>query len=224
MLQNHTENKNLSILAGNDYMGMPVYQSEPLAESYLNAINNTITRALNEHPRTLAVRFDLHLPKIVNDPDYPQDLHNTLITRFIESFKAKHKAAEVRKAREGKRVYKSNVRFIWARERNDADQDHWHVMLFLNNDAFNSLGSYQQFGDNNLTRIIEAWGSVTGLDSFSARNLVHIPQNPLYFLKANSPNFLSVVDDVFFRASYFAKLTTKHYGNGSGNAFGSSRS
>lgn len=219
----HTQNKNLTILNQPNFLGIPVYSGVPLAVNYLHAINNTMTKAVNEHCRTFAVRVDLHLPGIVNDVDYPIDFENKLMSRFIDSFKAKLNAAEQRKRKAGKRIYPCTVRNLWARERCEAEKDHFHVFLFLNNDTYNRLGKYNQLGDNTLTRIIEAWASAIGVDEFSAMNLVQFPKDPIYYLDRNSPTFSTDYAEAFQRASYLAKVTTKHYGVAGGNAFGCSR-
>ena len=220
----HSENKNLSIFSQPAFLGMPIYGNAPLASNYLESIHNTINKALDDHPRTFAFRVDLHLPLIATDVDYPGNFDNGVICRFIDSFKAKLKAAEMRKLRYGKRIYPCTVRYFWAKERNEAAQDHYHMFIFLNNDTYNTLGSYVQFGENNATRIVEAWASAIGVDEFTSLNLVHFPkQRPLYYLNRNSPDFNEQLSNVFQRASYFAKVTTKHYGQAGGNAFGCSR-
>ncbi|MCV6005152.1 inovirus Gp2 family protein, partial [Escherichia coli] len=54
------------------FNNLPVLDGYELKDSYLNAIQNVMINALTDHPRTMMVRFDLHLPSQVNCPDYPQ--------------------------------------------------------------------------------------------------------------------------------------------------------
>ena len=223
MNKRHSENKNLTILNQTHFQGYNIYLGAPLAVEYLYSLSGTMHNALSENPRTMAFRFDLHLPNIANNFDAPTNFNSKLISRFVESFKAKLSACEQRKRNEGKRLYPCTVRYVWCKERADAEQAHYHFIMFLNNDAYNRIGSYTNGGDNIANRIIDAWASAISLDEKSAGSLVHFPKNPVYYLNSKSPQFPVVFSDAFYRFSYIAKLTTKHYGPGGGNAFGCSR-
>lgn len=219
----HATNKNLTLLNESHFNGCSVYASGQLIQDYLWRIDEVINKALNEHPRTLVIRFDLHLPAIPNCIDYPIEYGSNVITRFIESFKAQIKADILKKMREGKRVHPCSVRYVWVKERNNAAQAHYHVALMLNNDTYNRLGNYQRPGNNNVTRIINAWASALRIESHVAQSLVHFPQStPVYYLDRNAQTFPQDYQAVFNRLSYFAKSETKHFGDHS-NSFGCSR-
>lgn len=112
---------------------------------------------------------------------------------------------------------------------------HYHVFIFLNRDAYFTLGSYKAAGQpvwddvppeparaNMAERINNAWASALWLPPYMARGLVHFPANACHSLDANTPDAAKRFRDAFNRASYFAKAETKHYGDGS-NKFGRSR-
>lgn len=171
MSKRHTSNTNLTVISNGQYQGLNVYP-RPLSAAYLDAILQTLQAAMNEHPRTFMVRFDLHLPQL-NFRDSPTVYDSTVISKFFKSLDAKIQQDRLIKGREGKRVHPCTRRYIWARERACADTDHYHIAIFLNNDAYNHLGNYNRSGQNLSTKIVEARASALGLDDYSTRHLVH---------------------------------------------------
>lgn len=221
MSTRHTSNTNLTVISNGQYQGLNVYP-RPLSAEYLNATLQTLQAALSEHPRTFMVRFDLHLPQL-NFRDSPVVYDSTVISKFFKSLTAKIQHDRLIKCREGKRVHPCTLRYIWARERADADTDHYHIAIFLNNDAYSHLGNFNRSGQNLSTKIVEAWASALGLDDFSTRHLVHFPEDtPVYYINRNANNYPQTFASAFFRLSYFAKLETKHYGHRT-RSFGYSR-
>ena len=221
MSKRHPLNTNLTVISNGQYKGFKVYP-RPLSAEYLDAILQTLQAAMNEHPRTFMVRFDLHLPQL-NFRDSPTVYDSTVISKFFKSLDAKIQHDRLIKGREGKRVHPSTQRIIWAKERACADTDHYHIAIFLNNDAYNHLGNYNRSGQNLSTKIVEAWASALGLDDYSTRHLVHFPEDtPVYYLNRNAPNYPQTFAGAFFRLSYLAKLETKHYGDRT-RSFGCSR-
>lgn len=179
----------------------------PLSPYYLDRILTVINRALADHPRTLAIRFDLHLPYGYGD------VGSDLMTKFVESLKAQIKADLHRRAAQGKRVHHCNMRYIWARERADSDSPHFHVVILLNHDSYHTLGVYVVDQARNMaSRIRKAWASTLRRLPEEIPGLVHFPANPTYSVNANSPDFWAMKTDLFRRLSYFAKLDTKEYG------------
>ena len=179
----------------------------PLSPYYLDRILTVINRALADHPRTLAIRFDLHLPYGYGD------VGSDLMTKFVESLKAQIKADLCRKAAQGKRVHYCNMRYVWVRERFDSDSPHFHVVILLNHDSYHTLGVYVDDQARNMfSRIRKAWASALRRLPEEIPGLVHFPANPTYSLNANAPDFWAVKTDLFRRLSYFAKLDTKEYG------------
>ena len=222
MLKRHPDNTNLTVITNGHYQGLSVY-SKPLSCEYLDMIMHKMQLALDDHPRTFMVRFDLHLPSLVNIPDSPIVHDSNVITKFFKSLKAKIDHDRDVKRREGKRVHPCNMRYVWIKECANAAKDHYHVAIFLNNDAYNYLGNFNWGGNNLSSKIIEAWASALCLDAYSARGLVHFPQDkPVYYINKNTLDYPLTFNAAFYRLSYFAKLETKHYGDRS-RSFGCSR-
>lgn len=228
----HPSNPNLTLHYGNTWRGLPVLGAySPLINEYLESIYDTMLHAVRDYSRVFPMRFDLHLPVGWEDGD------GSALSRFQASLKAKIEADLKRRAKERKdnRVIECKLRFVWAKERSTSTNSHYHVFVFLNRDAYFTVGNFSTVkwlpGDdmpppnermNMATRIIGSWGSALGLPPEMAVGLVHFPKNASYSLDINKPSFWQDFGDVFQRASYFAKSATKHYG-GHGRNFGCSR-
>lgn len=217
-MNRHPQNTNLHLHYESSYQGFPV-QTEPgpLIVEYLNLLHLTIQRALNEHPRVFAFRVDLRFPEDREIEPYLSS--NFVIERFIASFKEKidHNRA-VAKRKYG-HAHDTSVRYVWAREVGRGGKPHFHLVFFLSNDAFGSLGDFNSSRDNMFNRLQEAWASALGISVSSVTGLVEIPRNPLYYVRRDDPASMA---ELFYRASYLCKAATKSYGNGC-HAFGSSR-
>ena len=203
-----TNNANLTISNQETFNGHPVQiHKGSLIEDYLTKIERTIQAALFEHPRTVAFRIDLRLPPNNGNND------SSVIGRFIESLKAQIKADLLKKQRAGKRVHPCTLRYVWVREQDTSLQSHYHVVLLLNNDTYNTLGSFNANEGNMSARIQKAWASALSSDVFQSGRLVHFAKNGTYIVKVNSPTYIQDLDNLFHRISYFAKVDTKVYGN-----------
>lgn len=142
-----------------------------------------------------------------------KDKRQPCISRFIESLDAKIAARYRSKLKQDTRTYPCHLRDAWVREVGEINQkSHYHMMLFVNNDTFNGLGSYKEDGTGLASLIREAWLSAL---QFSHRSehwtLARFPDNPLYYLDANSAGFKDIYDQLTLRLSYFAKERTKDY-------------
>ncbi|HHH1419503.1 TPA: inovirus Gp2 family protein [Yersinia enterocolitica] len=179
----------------------------PFNTTYLQRILRVINNATVEHTRTMAVRVDLRLP------DDILITRQGLISRFIESLDAKIAARYRSKVKQGKRTYPCHLRDAWVREVGEINQkSHYHIVLFVNNDTFNGLGSYDEEGTGLASLIREAWLSALQLGyGPEYRTLARFPANPLYYLDVNSAGYREVYDQLTFRLSYFAKERTKSY-------------
>lgn len=216
-------NKNLTTHEGGKFNGIELLTSYEFISEYLYSTENVLGLALNEHKRTLVIRFDLHFPKQTDCPDYPSPYQSNVISRFIASLQAKFKADLKKKRRDNVRVHHSTMRYIWCKQRKWANQPHYHVALLLNGDTYNSIGLYGSQYHNNSARINQAWLSTLGLEIHSVAGLVHFPSSrPLYYLDVNSALFETVYNDVFRRLSYLCKSASKEYSN-TGNSFCCSR-
>jgi len=209
-------NKNLTIHQGKRYKGLPVWEKGDLIWDYLVSIEGVIDKALNEHPRTLAIRFDLHLPVVTNE------FNSSLISQFFKKLNNEiTKDLRAKKKKNGQ-VHKSALRYLWVRERNNSYSPHYHVVILLNKDTYYGLGDYGGDGNNLANRIMRAWSDALHVDPFIGRPLVHFPDNATYRLKSNHPSFQEEYRNLFYRLSYFAKTDTKGFGD-MVNSFGCSR-
>lgn len=182
---------------------------------YLNRITNIINNAVREHPRTLAVRIDLHLSPDWYDNEmitcYP-NLSENVMARFTRSLKAKIEHYRYRISKEGKRAHPCTLRYFWVKEINDTVFPHYHVVIFLNKDLFWKLGNAT--GDKQClwTMISDAWLSALDVSAYNVYyRLVHFPQRGVYILDYNSSEYLIQFDKLFSRLSYLAKERTKVY-------------
>lgn len=198
---------------------------------YTSNIINTINRAIEDHPRTMAIRIDLRIPTdqyyselgySSDSPSYFADTDRQVISRFICSLKAQLKADLQRKNILKIRTHKNNLRYTWAKEYGSDNKPHYHVLLLLNKDNYKYLGNYQSLSGNLASKIQKAWTSALRLDFESYRASAHFPLNPVYILDKNTFDYPNVYEDLVYRASYLAKLETKLYGTGT-RSFGCSQ-
>jgi len=210
-------NTNLTLHSSDNYNGIPVQtQHGALIENYLNPILSTLQNAIDEHSRTLAIRVDLRLP------DQEELISPRIISKFFDSLKAIIRADLAKRKREHGRVHPCSVRYIWVKEKNEALKSHYHLLILLNNDCYNSLGRFDKTEGNMAARIKKAWCSALGYHMADIAGLIHFPVNPIYHLNRNSTSYSLELDDLFYRVSYFAKAKSKNFGDYS-NAFGTSR-
>lgn len=210
-------NHNHKLHTGEAYQQYPtIIGYGALIENYLEALHFTLQRALAEHPRTLAVRFDLRYPQWMTAGQL--DFSNEVIKGFFKSLKAiiKHDRAGA--------AHRTSVRYVWAREVGFDSCDgrpHFHVLLLLNRDAYRTLGSFDSQEENLYKRIRAAWARALGLPDELGSGLAHIPENPVYKLDRGDDQ---AYGDVFYRASYLCKQVTKDCGcEGRYHSFGHSR-
>lgn len=195
------------------FNGLAIIPNYTMLPGYLLKIKSVFDKALMEHPRTFVIRFDLHIPIHPICVDIPNPYSSNVISKFIDSFKAHIKADLNTKRREGKRVHETSIRYIWVKEQKTAQEPHYHVALFLNNDTYFTLGNYDGSGNNLASKVYSAWASALGIEYFSISRYVHFPQDtPTYFVNMNSSKYIDDYNQVFYRLSYLAKLETKVFG------------
>lgn len=216
MLKRLPDNTNIRLHTADSYMGLPVLNAKgPLSEPYLERISKTINRALEEHPRTLAIRFDLSMPVWMGI------IYTDVISKFLASLEAQIEADLKRKTRNGTRVYPCTVRYIWAREQNSSHHWHYHCAIFLNKDAYFTRGDISAQEGNMAARIHKAWASALGVDVSAVRGLVQFCNE--FHLDRNDPwNELNICP-LFEACSYLAKVATKQFGDGTKNFSSSNR-
>ncbi|MGB6007770.1 inovirus Gp2 family protein [Castellaniella sp.] len=176
---------------------------------YQDIIFKTIQKALEVHPRVMAVRIDLRFPMIETQAETESDV----ITRFFASIKAKIKADLKRKEKSWGRRVSCNVRYVWAREYGTINgRKHYHVLLLLNKDAYHLLGPYSSTKDTLSAIIKQAWCSATRLTHPDFLSLVNFGR--VFYLNKNNADITQKTKEVMTHASYLAKNITKRYGDG----------
>ncbi len=214
-------NKNLTKFEGKVFYGKYVDKRILIAE-YMERINEVFGKAIAEHPRTAVFRFDLSLSKIFLVDDRYYSSNKSLISRFINSIKAKINAHYHRKFAFCKTVRSTGVRYVWAKERKTSELDHYHVALFLNTDVYNYISPEWKGGNGLTAMLVEAWASALGVELRKAYPLVYISKNKsVHRVDKNSHEFDQQLMEAIKRVSYLAKAHTKNYGDRS-NSFGCS--
>lgn len=194
-----------------EFNGLPIKkEKEGLFVDYLQRIYDTLDLALEDHPRTFAVRIDLRLPLLMRVDN------SNLMKKFIASLDAQIQADLRKKQRDGKTKRRCRLRYVWVREKDKSPHHHYHIVILLNRDVYNCVGEYTH--TSNLSKKIKAaWCRALGVELDDGGRLVHFPKNFMYHLDINSLRFYSVLDKLFYRLSYFAKLRSKTFGNGHRN-------
>lgn len=232
-MRRHQHNPNLMLHHDKYWNGLPVQtQHGPLIYNYLQRMHETVCHALNEYPRLSAFRFDLRFPC------YWPEADSAVITRFMESLKARLEASEARRRRAGRRVHSSRVRFIWVKERDSSIHWHYHVVLVLNKDAYFSFGRFEEYPEDAwldvpkdpraersnclADLILGAWASALGARPEQVAGVLNFSENGTYHVNVSALDYLQQFEALFYRISYLAKAETKQYGDAS-NTFGCSR-
>ncbi|MBM3073962.1 MULTISPECIES: inovirus Gp2 family protein [Enterobacteriaceae] len=183
--------------------------SNSLNADYQQAFYDVICNAVDEFPRTLALRVDLRFPG-----DYQYGDSNRAITRFIDSLKAKLLVDCRRKNRRWRRNWTNRLRYVWVREVGERNRrKHYHVLLLLNKDFYHGAGSYN--ADDSLYALIQqAWCSALGLRSAQYSSLANMAENGCFYLNENAPNYMQRINELLKRMEYLSKNHTKCYDDG----------
>lgn len=176
---------------------------------YQTIIFNTILKALEIHPRLMVIRCDLRFPLEATQAETDA----SVITRFIESLKAKINADLKRKEKAWRRRLSCVLNYVWVREYGDVNgKKHYHVLLFVNKDIYHSPGDYSAPSGNLSAMIKQAWCSATRLHHPDFFSLVHFVR--VFYLDKNKHDIQYQIERVAEHGNYLAKNVTKRYGDG----------
>ncbi|TLX69938.1 inovirus Gp2 family protein [Pseudomonas nicosulfuronedens] len=216
MIEFHDVHKTYRV-AGRD---IPALQPTRLSiEQYLSRLHSAIERSLRQYARVFAFRVDLRLPLSIELPDYA--CTNEVISRFLESFKAKIEHDRQRARARHRYAHDSKVRYVWAREESRGERPHYHLLILLNGDAYFTVGRKTSSEQNIFHRLQQAWASALGLSVEEVSGLVEIPRAAGYLVSRAAGDHGELAN-LFRRASYLCKAATKNYGDGQ-HGFGCSR-
>lgn len=174
-------------------------------QSFLAVINY----AVQEFPRTFALRVDLHFPSYYTYGD-----SNKEITRFIESLKAKVEVDCKNKNQDWNHNWCNRLRYIWVREIGELNhRKHYHVLLLLNKDFYYSAGMFDS--RTSLAGLIQqAWCSALRIGRPQCKGLVHFTENGFNVLNINQRDYSQQLTMLLNRMDYLAKDHTKSYHDG----------
>ncbi|HHQ6575751.1 TPA: inovirus Gp2 family protein [Serratia fonticola] len=201
------------------------HASGPINQQHNSRIQETLDKALKEHPRTLVLRIDLYLP----DKTFNTD--STLMTRFIASLNAQIDADIQKRRNTDARVHPCTLRYVWAREFHRDGRKHYHVALFLNKDTYAYPGTYHpdengEYPHNLSLMIMEAWVRTLKLNKEKEYQkhytLINFTDNGYYHLNKNQLSFITGYPQVLNRLRYLAKEYSKDSSDGQRN-FGCSQ-
>lgn len=210
-------NPNLRYWYEGTYDGYPLMiEKGPFVEQYLEKLYQTLQCALSDYARVFAFRFDLRLPRGKPLPD--DAMTNQVIQRFKASLDAQISHDRERARVRNRSSHDTCVRLFWVREVGRASRPHYHCIVFLNRDAYRSLGHIKSECKNMYNRLASAWASALHLPADDVLGAVNVPNGATHHLSRH--DYLGH-DEFFRRSSYLCKAATKHYGDGQHGCGGS---
>ena len=209
-----TYNDKLRLHYGPFYQGhygqyqVVTFQDKPLITNHLERLETLLHRVTQLYNRTLAIRIDLRFP-MHYQLTQEVDQSNEVMTRFFRYLNTELQSAGTK--------YSTQLHYAWAREKHNSTKPHYHLLILLNGDAFNSLGDMHcsasgYYDKGNLYhRIVRSWAkAIQSFDQMSG--LVHVPQDhvsgKLFVVQLHRHDH-ATFQNVFFAGSYLCKEHSK---------------
>ncbi|PFG46222.1 uncharacterized protein DUF3296 [Vibrio sp. ES.051] len=210
-------NRKNKLIKQKEFKGINLITREKeLIESRVRKIYEVLTHATNCFPRTFAFRVDLRFPS-----DYKFEEEFPYMKKFFGSLESQIAEELKRRKRRFSSVSEERVRYIWCKEIDKSDNPHYHLVIFLNKDNFQSLGDFKRvIRDERKCKylyqmLLCAWSRVLGIELEDAHKVVYIPENATYKVRsfegeevAGNYEFTSL----FNRSIYLAKARTQAIG------------
>ncbi|WP_404345770.1 inovirus-type Gp2 protein [Vreelandella venusta] len=210
----HPDNPALKLWWENYYHGMWVQtQKGPLIENYLAKLLDVMRNARQDCNRILAIRIDLRFPISMNSSAVGQK--NSTLSEFQIFLRRELDRANTK--------YPHRLRVVWCCEQNTSINPHYHLLLLLNGDAYNSIGFVgkspcgRYVYENIFHRIVRSWALAINQPHECMEGLVQLPRKPItnemavwFFQREDQMTF----GQVFGAASYLCKAYSKNLGNG----------
>lgn len=153
-------------------------------------------------------------------PFEQESLSNNYLDLFIKALRRRLQQYKNEKQRAGSRVHGVTFEYVWAREYgHSSNKPHFHLLLLFNGHAFNALGQFSNAHESLYNRIGESWGEALGIHVAEGGKFTHFPEIGQYLVDSRNAD---QVAQVFWRASYLAKVATKNFHEGF-HVFGGSR-
>ncbi|MEG3113528.1 inovirus-type Gp2 protein [Salinicola sp. 4072] len=213
----HTLNDKLRLYYEDTYRGFEVQQEEdgPLILNYLERSLQKLDAVTRINTTTFAFRVDLRFP--VEMSRLPMHENNDVLARFFYFFRYELKRSQTK--------YATQLHYLWAREQVNSDKPHYHLMILLNKNAYDSLGCFAPDGNgaysrNNLYhRMMRSWLKAMGFDHDDPRfkQLAHIGEDPVteipWSCVLHRDDWMAMNEAVYM-ASYLCKAYSKPFGQG----------
>ncbi|WP_407531538.1 inovirus Gp2 family protein [Vibrio parahaemolyticus] len=210
-------NRKNKLLIQKEFKGINLTSREKeLLEDRVNKIYEVLTQATNCFPRTFAFRVDLRFPhgyKFGETFPYMKKFFGSLESQIAEELK--------RRKRRFRSVSEERLRYIWCKEIDKSENPHYHLVIFLNKDNFQSLGDFKRvIRDERKCKhlyqmLLCAWSRVLGIELEEAHRAVHIPENATYIVRTFDGEVVAGNKEftkLFNRSIYLAKARTQAIG------------
>ena len=186
----------------------------------LSKIVAVMNDAFTQYSRVFAFRVDLRFPdnlftRMLSEGS--SRYHGAVLKAFFTEIEKLFVLDQIRQATNGKRVRKTTIRYVWAREQTaEAVVPHYHLMFFLNGEAYCSLGNFKSKNMNLANKIRVAWHRAVfeedlSIDFCTERGLVQFSEKGQHEIFSDDP---VAIKKVLLHAAYLAKRETKRRGVG----------
>lgn len=186
----------------------------------LSKIVAVMNDAFTQYSRVFAFRVDLRFPdnvftRILSEGS--SRYHGAVLKAFFAELEKLFVLDQMRQATNGKRVRKTAIRYVWAREQTaEAVVPHYHLMFFLNGDAYYSLGNFKSENMNLANKLRVAWHRAVfetdvSIDFCRRRGLVQLSEKGQHEVFSNDP---VAIKKVLLHTAYLAKNESKRRGQG----------
>lgn len=141
----------------------------------LNRLFNVTHQTFSKTTRIFAIRFDLRVKQFTEDNKVLNIFHKSLTYNLTKKYP------------------KSFINYIWVREQNSSENQHYHYVLMMN-------ANYIRYSQSLIDIIVASWSNTQQGGS------VYIPENPWYLIPKDNINKYA---DFMYRISYLGKKNTK---------------
>ncbi|TFH87454.1 inovirus Gp2 family protein [Billgrantia azerbaijanica] len=221
----HPLNDKLRLHYEDTYRGFDVHHRTdgPLVVNYLERSLQTLDAVTRINSTTFAFRVDLRFPGEMSR--LPMHETNDVLARFFSFFRYELKRSQAK--------YTTQLHYLWAREQVNSDKPHYHLMILLNKNAYDSLGSFAPDGSgiysrNNLYhRMMRSWLKAMGFAQDDPRfhQLIHVSEDPVtkepWSCALHRDDWIAMNEAVFM-VSYLCKAYSKPFAQ-VGHVFDGSR-
>ncbi|WP_442488301.1 YagK/YfjJ domain-containing protein [Halomonas litopenaei] len=211
----HPLNDKLRLHYEDTYRGFDVqhWKDGPLVTNYLERVLKTLNAVTWINHSTFAFRVDLHFPSEM--PRLPMHETNDVLARFFDNFRNEIIQRQTK--------YPTQLHNLWAREQVNSDKPHYHLMIMLNKNAYDSLGAFAPdwfgvYSFNNLYhRMMRSWLKAMGFDHDDPRfrQLIHVCEDPVtekpWSCVLHRHDRIAMNEAVYM-ASYLCKAYSKPFG------------